>query len=386
MSEPGILFLSSWFPDRITRTNGDFVKRHAEAVASAFPVTFIFVKHDPSMASTRETVKSSTGNYREAIVYFRTKGRFLQRFRNTVTYFSIYRKEYRKLVRESGKPDIVHANITYPIGVVALYLKIRYGIPYVISEHWSAYLQANSGKLSPIRKKIDRLILKKAGCVMPVTQDLKHSMEMIGYKAKYCIVPNVVDVGKFKPAIIPSGTVKSFIHLSTLYDEVKNISGIIEAVRLLSLERQDFMVNMYGYAELEEHIKNAESAGINEKFIRFHGEIPYGEVPSKLPRSISLLLFSNYESLPCVIVEALACGIPVISTDVGGIKEYITAREGILVDRGNIRQLVEAMGYMLDHYPDFDKTHLREYADRHFSIRAIATQFGNIYRSVHSNG
>ena len=157
---------------------------------------------------------------------------------------------------------------------------------------------------------------------------------------------------------------------------------MIEAVRRLSEKRQDFQFHFIGGEELQQHIALAKEKGVLDNFIVFHGELPYDEVPAYYAMSICLVMFSNFESLPCVIVEALSCGIPVISTDVGGIKEYITAKEGILIPKGDIDSLVEAMNYMLDNYTSYNNQYLANYARENFSIEAVAEKFRNIYKSV----
>ena len=97
-------------------------------------------------------------------------------------------------------------------------------------------------------------------------------------------------------------------------------------------------------------------------------------------------MFSNFESLPVIIIEALASGIPVISSDVGGIKEYISAQEGILVPKQNIDALTGAMDYMLDRHNDYTKEHLAEHALKNFSPEAIGPQLDSIYESVLTHG
>jgi glycosyltransferase involved in cell wall biosynthesis len=96
--------------------------------------------------------------------------------------------------------------------------------------------------------------------------------------------------------------------------------------------------------------------------------------------SHALVLFSNYENLPCVIVEALACGLPVISTRVGGISEHINAERGILIERGDEAGLQDAFEYMASHIHSYDKSALRTYALERFSNEAVAAAFMELYK------
>ena len=72
-------------------------------------------------------------------------------------------------------------------------------------------------------------------------------------------------------------------------------------------------------------------------------------------RQLSLtVLFSHFEGLPCVILEAMAVGLPVIATDTGGMSDWITSETGILLNVGDEAGLVEAMNYVMDNRDKYD--------------------------------
>jgi glycosyltransferase involved in cell wall biosynthesis len=137
-----------------------------------------------------------------------------------------------------------------------------------------------------------------------------------------------------------------------------------------------------GDGPIEHWIQQASSLGIRSDSIDFFGEISWEEVARKMESSHALLLFSNYENLPCVIVEALACGLPVISTRVGGISEHINPERGILVDRGDEDALAKAIDSMSSNIDQYDKEALRKYAVERFSNEAVATAFVGLYKST----
>lgn len=377
-----LLFISSWFPDRITRANGDFVKRHAQTAALNNQVAVLFVRHDPLMKGKREITETREGNYTEIIIYFRTlAGPFLR----LLMYLKLYIQGYKYVCKSCFEPELVHANILYPVGIIAFIFHILYKKPYVISEHWSAYLSVNNHLIPAWRKMTDRLIVRHASAMLPVTRNMADSLRVLRYNNRYEVVPNVVNTDQFSLADKPAGSSR-FIHLSTLNDRVKNISGMLQAVKKLTMKRQDFFLEIIGLEDIAGHIENAEKLGIYGKFVSIEREIEHTEVPARLEESMCLLMFSNFESLPCIIIESLASGIPVISTDVGGIAEYITEKEGILVPRGDIDSLASAMDYMLDNRVKFNRNHLREHAVRHFSPEAVSKQLDTIYQSVLADG
>jgi glycosyltransferase involved in cell wall biosynthesis len=81
-------------------------------------------------------------------------------------------------------------------------------------------------------------------------------------------------------------------------------------------------------------------------------------------------------------VEAFASGLPVISTDVGGIREHLDDNMGFLINKGDEKALLEKMNFMLDHYLDYDKTFLHDYAFKKFSYETIGHKFENIYKMI----
>lgn len=376
-----VLFISSWFPDRITRSNGDFIKRHAQTAATNNDVVALFVKHDPGMQEKKELVESQEGNYREVLIYFKRKEGIAHNFLKIYSYLKLYLWGYKYVLKKYFEPDLIHANITFPIGIIAYIYHLLFKKPYVISEHWSAYLSINNSKLSFWRKLIDKKVVRSAALMLPVTKNMKESLIGLGYKAKYVVLPNVVNIERFSPSDKPT-EIKTFIHLSTLNDKVKNISGMMQAVKKLSEKRKDFKLEIVGLENVVEHIEYAKKLGIYGKFVSVDEEIAHDEVPDRLRKSTCLLMFSNFESLPCIIIEALASGIPIISSDVGGIKEYISKTEGILIPKGDIDKLLEAMDFMLDNFESFSPKHLRDFAISNFSPKAIAHQLDVIYQSI----
>ena len=277
MSSRNILFISSWYPDRITRSNGDFVKRHAQAAAIGNRVAVLYVKYDPAMKPGKEIQETGDGNFSEVIIYFNILSGLFSGIRKIIQYYRIYFQGYRYIRKQYFDPELVHANITYPIGILALLYRWRYGKQYIISEHWSAYLAENHSKLTFSRKLIDRFVVRRSSMILPVTRNLRDSLDRLGFRTNYAVIPNVVDVGKFSPLEEASGS-RTFIHLSTLNDPVKNISGMLQATAKLSQKRQDFRLEIIGIENVEKHRQLARELGILGSFVRVEEEIDHKEV------------------------------------------------------------------------------------------------------------
>jgi glycosyltransferase involved in cell wall biosynthesis len=101
----------------------------------------------------------------------------------------------------------------------------------------------------------------------------------------------------------------------------------------------------------------------------------------------ALVLFSRKENFPCVIAEAWASGVPVISTDVGGISEHLVvdSGRGFLIESENETGLRDAI-LSLGDGAEFNSDEIRKYATKHFSVEAISEAFDKVYREALKSG
>lgn len=376
-----ILFLSSWYPNKTTPTNGDFVQRHAQAVSTKHTVTVLHVAYDSTLTHTRIQINEEISeNLYQRIVYFSLPSYFS--FLKKIWFIFIYLQQYKIITKKRGTPSIIHANVLFPIGIVAIILQKIYSIPVVVSEHWHGYLSESGHVIAPFQLRIIRYLAKHVQAMMPVTQHMQKSLQKLHIGHTYYVVPNVVDTQIFSPQ--PSKRNPNqfdFIHISTLKDDTKNVSGILRAAAQLYEIRKNFKLNIISEninKELEEYVNTLQIKHI----VTFCGYKNRTELAEMMQESIALILFSNYESLPCVIVEAFASGLPVISTHVGGISEHLNSDKGILIPKGDETALVNAMKTVLENHTTYNAELLAGYAQQEFSYNAIAEKFDAVYTQI----
>ena len=127
--------------------------------------------------------------------------------------------------------------------------------------------------------------------------------------------------------------------------------------------------------------KLAITLGIVEQ-VNWKGQLSYKEVSEQMKLSDALVHFSNYENLRCVINEALCCGLPVISSNVGGISELITNRNGILVPAEDEHALSKALESYITSFSKYNKMEISDEASKLFNFETIGKQILSVYNQA----
>lgn len=382
-----ILQIAGWYPSRNDPFTGDFVQRHAHSIALYEKVIVLVLVKDPAVKDQLVDVRiSEEGRLIEYIVYYAASGP-LERGLSLLRYISLGAKMVRKIRKEHGDPALMHVHIIWKAGLLALWLKRKYGWKYLVTEHWTGYTTDNPAGLHAQGRVIQKLyerVYKGAGLFLPVSRDLARQVEGWFPGIPYEVVYNVADTRLFYPlAVQGSPGVKKCIHVSTMGYQ-KNFDGILRVLEQLYAVRDDMEVTLVGpyTAEIERVL---DSKGLLNKKVFLTGEITYPEVASLMQQSHFLLLFSRFENLPCVVLEALCCGLPVIATRVGGIPEVVDNDNGILVDVGNDDQLLQALHTMLDRYNLYDRLSIARRAEQQFSYPVIGRQLAGVYKRLAPN-
>jgi len=380
-----VLWLASWYPGHTHTSNGDFIERHAQAVSAYEKVIVLFIEKDLSLPSGQvKEIKTEEGNLVVYKVYYSKSswGSFIEKIFSIYRFTSLQRKYYKKIVAEYGKPDVVHVHVAMKAGMLAHDLKRKYGIPYALTEHWTGYYRESFPNLytgKPAFKYITRRIIEKADILLPVSHHLGKTISQNLVPVKFEVIPNVVNTRYFyyRPG---NANRFRFIHPSYLNYQ-KNPEGMVTAAIKLAELGYDFELLLLGNDD-KELLKFVESTGLLNKNILIKPELPYSDVAKQMQESSALLLFSRFENLPCVLLEALCCGLPVISSDVGGIPEVITHKNGILVKSDDVDGLVKAMKSMIDNYSKFDREAIANDASRKFSYDVVAEKYLQVYKSL----
>ncbi len=378
-----ILTLCSWYPNETNPTLGNFVQKHADTIALNNETVALSIFPSEKEKTVR-LVETKRDALHEVVVYYpkQVSGfSFLRRVKNFLAHRSAFRQGYRRVQEILGKPDIVHLNIVYPLGIWAFWLKVRHAIPYVVTENSSGFHVDSAHAYPKPIMKLCALILKNASVLMPVSENLKGSLEKISGGKRYEIICNVVNEKLFKTALPRSANPSRLIHISTGVDSIKNLSGMIRVANRLSEKGFAIHLDIVSDGDIE-YAKKLNKALGGSEVVAFHATKTTAEIAAMLAKSDALLMFSNYENFPCVIAESMMSGKPVISSNVNGIPEHVLPNFGLLVNPGDEEALFEKTASFINGDIKFDAEHIRAYALENFGYESVGRKFNEVYRSI----
>lgn len=383
MSRLRIIWLCSWYPNRLDPYDGDFIQRHARAASLYNDIHVIHIVPDSS-GTTREpeTVLNSGNGLTEQVIYFRKQDSLWGRLQARFNYFFLFRKALRNYVVKYGRPDAVHVQVPVKAGIPALWFRKRYKIPYLVTEHWGIYnsiAEDHYGSRSRLFRHYTRKIFTNTSGFISVSRYLAEGVNRMVCPVEFNVIPNVVDTNLFHPSASRGGRFR-FIHVSNMA-ALKNAGGIIRAFS--SVCRANNSIELVMVGDRDPSIRElASSQGLPENTIRFTGEISYADVAREMQDSHCLVLFSDIENSPCVIGEALCCGLPVIATRVGGIPELLDTSCSILTEPGDEKGLEKAMVEMIGRYKEFNSSVISETASIKFGYEGAGLEMDRLYRRV----
>ena len=358
---------------------GLFVQRHAEAAALYNDISVIYVHPDDNINDKYEIVDDIS--CKDAIHRVSTIRIYYKKSKSkTINLFRFFRAN-KLAIKRLPKPNIIHVHVLTRLGLIAWWQKIVHGTPYIITEHWSRYLPGNdfSGFL---RKKLTKLVVKNASAVTTVTDILAKAMQKHGLcNDNYVIVPNVVNINMFKP-IEHQNSIPKIVHVSCFENKSKNITGLIDALCILENKNIAYQCVLIGDGIDFTMVKDYSKKLKHQENIRFTGVLEGQELVDELATGDFMVLSSNYETQGVVLLEAFACGLPVVSTNVGGIPEIVNESNGILVPPQNPEKLADAMQTMLQTYQNYDANTLRDNIIKKFSNESVGKLLNSLYSTI----
>jgi glycosyltransferase involved in cell wall biosynthesis len=269
-----------------------------------------------------------------------------------------------RLVRDH---DLVHAHF-FLAGLPAVLLQRR---PVVVSEHWSVFLPEDPMRLGHGGRLAARVAFGRAALTLPVSAALQRAIEAHGVRARFRIVPNVVDTDLFRPVPGP----RDGLFAAGLHYEPKGFDVLLDALARIPDER----LRLAGDGPLRRALEaRVARLGLGDR-VTFLGMLAKTEVATEMQRARLVVVPSRFETSGVVAIEALATGTPVVASRAGALPELLAGGGGVLVPPGD----PDALGAALTG-PSPDMAGVVERVRERHSRERVGRELDEIYRAVAS--
>lgn len=384
-----ILFLCSWYPNPENASNGIFIKRHAQALAKKHHVTVLFVK---SVKHTEEIIYANVDddNFTERCVFYPKVGLNIPVL-GSFLKLRKFKEEYEDLIDDLPKEtkfDIIHLNVIFPAAIPASYALKKYpNAQLFITEHWSGYYPEDGNYKGFYLKDVTRKIVAKAKAIFVISDKLKNAMLSNGLEGNFEVINNVVDTSVFKPMdnLKTDNDTLKILHVSSLVNREKNISGIISVAEKLLKKNIKFQLTVVGKndGEIIEHKNSVHQKRLNNH-VTFVGYKTPEEIAVLMNQSDVFILLSHFEGMPVVLLEAISCGLPVITTHVGQVKSMVPAAMGVVLNSDPVN---EAVGHLsnFSSLKFLDKKKMHQYIVENYSMVTVCDSLIKLYQKYSGN-
>ncbi len=378
-----VLVIATWYPNGKDKLIGIYHKHFCQALAqNNVKVNMLHV--DRQAISKLPKYPFMKKHYTEECegytVYFQrmlniSRISFDWQIRSYVKHFE---KLYRRYEAINGKPDVIHAQVTVPAGYAACVLAKKIGVPVVITEHSSYFERFMTGR----EGKYAKYVLENAAAVSCVGKYMQNIYEQ-KYNVRAELLPNIVNCSAYTAPKQKADDGKlHFVTVSALRDG-KRIEFAVQALKHLkdtnAIGPFDYTVVGDGY--WADRYKAAVTEMGMDDYVQFVGRKTTQEIAQILSGADMLLIPSDVETFCIPAVEALAAGVPVVSTRCGGPEGYLNADCSELCDVDNPISMAEAILKMAGRLADLDENKIRQTA-KQFDGDSVAEKAKSIYLSV----
>ncbi|SHM00185.1 Glycosyltransferase involved in cell wall bisynthesis [Nitrosospira sp. Nsp11] len=250
-----------------------------------------------------------------------------------------------------GRVGLVHIHAASRVSVwrksTFAFTAFLFRVPYVLHMHGAEFEKFVRGECGPLRRGIVRALLRNAATVIALSESWALKLRELAPGAHVEVVYNSVSLPP-KPKTFGHNDVKNGI---LFLGQIGMRKGAFDLIRAFAVVSGGVKLALGGDGDVKKASELARRLGISER-IQMLGWVTGENKEAVLSRASIFVLPSYNEGLPMSVLEAMAWGLPVITTPVGGIPEVVRqGEEGVIVQPGDIDGLTAALRQLLDDEP-----------------------------------
>lgn len=291
-----------------------------------------------------------------------------------------YKKLYKTIESEHGKIDIIHAQSIFDAGLQAYFYHQTFGVPFIFTEHNQlSFIGIENEKVAIIKE-----ILKKPYSKLVVSNDKIRQFATNHLFAEFEVIGNTVDGNVFNYTKKEKSEIITLTTIGHFYP-IKDQETILKALQIVDDYLKDKRIiynwigfNGWGYDEsqfvdntlMKYHFKNIE--------VRKFPLLSKEEISKKLKETDLFLFSSLTEGMPVSIMEALACGVPVCTTNCGGVEELINQKNGCIIPIKDFQAMANFIqSFIQNNY--FDNQWISKDLHSRWGAEKFRTRMNDIY-------
>lgn len=363
---PRVAIVTPWYPSAAHPGAGGFVRTQAVAAARVADVVTIHLAPEPPSGAGAWEVRTVGPSSAPRLVEVRSRP--ARRGLGTLRSIAGLDRALRDLqTRDGWQPDVIHAHVFSAATVARI---ARPGLPLVVSEHASAFAQ---GAVTGRTRLSAQLAFSMADLVCPVSDALGDDLRRLGAGARLRTVPNSVDVDRFRPRREPRrpGPLRALVVAALV--PVKGVDLAVAA----AARSDGIALDVIGDGPLLEPLRRQAP-----ETVRFLGQLPPDEVAARMRDADLLVVPSRWETQGVVVLEAMATGLPVVATRVGGLPELVDAQLGVTVEPDDADALAQGIRTLSERLDRYDAEALHARARNRYGTDAIARVWSDVYAAV----
>ena len=286
---------------------------------------------------------------------------------------------FKKYIKIYGKPDVIHCHNFHYAAYISELIFDRYQIPFVITEHDSRFFTNN---LKFNLKDISRIANKASLCLAVSSKFCDLLTHKIPNSPFWHVHHNIVSKIFFEENMnLSKKDAFVFISIGRLIKH-KNVDLVLKSFKIFNDKYPSSILKIVGDGPEMNFLKDEVFKLKITNNVVFLGELSRREVVDELKHSHIFVSGSIYETFGVVFIEALAQGLPVLSTPCEGVFDIVNDQNGIIISSITPSDMSKAMFLIFDNFDNFNKRQIIDECQFKFSEETQSKRLIEYYQKV----